>query len=301
MSHNLFTSRLNSLLACGLVCLGIVPAARAAQVAFRLDYAIQGEIEGVQYQSTKFAVYFEPLKINWAALSQISVTPTVEGTSRIDDQTEKSGLLDGHVLVSIIDPWGKRGPAYMYDGNDPGGNPVGQQALMLGNEKLAPQVVRFNKQGKRFELKESGLFDDFLEEGGPGYYTIQITYVNEGGDQARNDVYLLMDVIEGYRQKPPILTKRQGDIAMLAEYGGGGGSGSDHGGITSLAFPNGDDPDNDDDDNDSHFFPPGNPGDNGTPDPPDGPVVPEPATIMLVGLGLAGAGLAERRRKRGTH
>lgn len=278
------------------VCAGPV---WATQVGFLVDHATKGKVGEVEYETAKFSIYLDPLKTNWISWSQLAATPKIEGKSKIDGDAERSGLLDGSLLITVIDPWGRRGPALTFDDNDETGNPVGQQAILYGVEQMTPEVVRFNREGERFSLIEQGLIDDFVNEGGEGYYTFQITYVPTEPKAGRPDLYLLMDVVEGYRQKPPIVhDQRHGALAVPLDYLGHLGSD----GFNSLYGPDDffdDDDDNDNDPNDPFFPPPpGGDDDDDDDDDPNPPVIPEPATVIMVGIGLAGAGMIQRRRRR---
>lgn len=261
----------------------------ATQLAWLVDCLENMASSG---EPARISLYLDPLKINWIAWSTLPDTPAIDGEIVIGCD-RPYGLINGCLRVTIVDPHGNRSEPLIFDGNDAEGNPTGQQAVLFGSDKLTPPVLRTNAGGARFNLVERGLIDEFVKQGGEGYYTIEIEALgSDGTPVGGGELYILMNAYEGWLREPPVRTMPPGELLLY-------GSGRLDWGSMRDWF------DDDDDDGGRRSFPPPplvpeNPGGEFPPPPnpnePEGPpIIPEPATVMLIALGLAGTALRTRR------
>jgi hypothetical protein len=238
-----------------------------------------------KYADIKFSLWIDdPLKINWMAWSQVEGSRTYEDEPVIDEPYPGNMGVDDYVLVTLSDPSGRASEPVVMDWNDAEGRPRGPQAMLFGKSELAPPVVRTDPQGEVMLLDEGGVFDEFILEGGPGYYVFHMEFSNAYGPTGKHPViYLLMDVAEGYQIQRPIRHKMPG-LDMPFFY-----TDNESGGHRYIPPPPPPPPPPDDDDH--HYrrpFPP-------IPEPEE--PIPEPATMGLCAVGLGLMGWIGRRRR----
>jgi hypothetical protein len=257
---------------------------------------------GVAPKVLEFSVYIDPLKTNWIAWSQFNTSMLIDKKPVIDAPFKGNEGLRGNFVVQITDPQGRLTPPLTMDNSDEAGNAHGPQAVFYGNREVTPWVVRTNHQGEVNLLNEEGTANDFIREGGIGYYKFRFEFSNAkfATSAPQQQMFMLMDVVEGFRFPDVVNTTADSNWPLNYD-------------------PNHDNNDDDDDDNPSPTPTPGptptptvtptptktpypdydgfRAGD-GFPNAPDNtePVVPEPTTLALSGLGLALAAYLRRRR-----
>jgi hypothetical protein len=278
--------------------------------AIQLSYLIDGPIfaeakQGRRFHTVRFALHIEPLNTNWIALSQFDALQELETESAIGSLEPGNLGIDDYAMITVTDPLGNQSPVYTIDQNDENQVSYGPQSMVYGYDDTTPRVVRTDPAGTASYFNEGGVATPFFEQGGIGYYTFELVFMNEHGQSAgHKGVYIIMDVLDEYRRKPPIFINPSSQISYYvqsrAAYSGGGplGLGSpffsvNHGG---------------DDGSNPPFIPnPGNPNlpvpENPFPTLPDGPdnpdpIIPEPLTLGLTGTGLAVMAVLRRRRRR---
>jgi MYXO-CTERM domain-containing protein len=283
------------------MALALCSQAHANQYSFLLQNPVQVNEGPDDFASVDFSIYMDPNKTNWIAWSQAPATNEDDkGDSIVDAVVPNNYGIDDYMEVRLTDPQGRVSATYELDRNDANNISYGPQAFIYGKEDVTPSVVRTDAQGKPSFFKEKGVADEFMREGGKGYYNVSITFKNEFGEKrGTGDVYLLMDVEEDFIPEPPAFQNRIGSNALPY---------MDWGGSSSGARGSGFYPGENDNNNDGGSNGGGGGGSNPNtpvipevpidPEPPN-PVVPEPTTLALAALGLAGiAGRRLRRRAR---
>ncbi|MCE5228924.1 PEP-CTERM sorting domain-containing protein [bacterium] len=257
------------------------------RIATKETVATSGTVQLIK--TLQFHMWVDPLRTNWMAWSQYRQAQEWNSQPLIDQPFAGNIGLKDFAVLTVVAPDGARSPEYKMDQNDEQGRSFGPQSVIFGKRNLTPDVARTAPNGDPVLFDEGGVANGFMHDHGPGLYQFELKVYNAYGKTGGTPtLYLLKNAIEGYEVKPPVQSVPYGGIGPYWNDDNGDDDDDDGHNPKSPDLPMGGQfPENMDEGGDI-------PG--GGPFPEEVPIIPEPATMALMAMGLGMMAARLRRR-----